>query len=134
MVHVRVRQQQNIDRGKVLKPQGRGYITFWSYGAETEREADFVPQGWIRQDVDSVEINEHRCMAQPGHRDLVVGPLAGFGFDWGGEDSAMSVGNESPGPTGSALFGRRQPPGGSAQSGAGPRRHVFEKSSATSVH
>jgi len=39
-----------------------------------------------------------------------------------------------PGPTGSALFGRRQPPGGSAQSGAGPRRHVFEKSSATSAH
>jgi hypothetical protein len=74
MIEVRMRHQHEVDLRKLAGGQRALHQSKRSDRAETHVDADATEQRRVRQDSYAVEVDEDRCVSQPGQRDRIVGP------------------------------------------------------------
>ena len=94
MIHVRMRQEHQIDWGQLAgskrrcnQPLGanRSYTSIGSHSPEKDR---------IGQNGDTVEIQQNRCMTKPGGRDAIGVPKFGGRCVFGFENRPSRLGDE----------------------------------------
>ena len=74
MIHVRVRQQDEIERWQLARPERRRNEAFGSECEHAGTHADASQQGWIGDQPDSEQVDEERRMTKPREGETIVRP------------------------------------------------------------
>jgi hypothetical protein len=95
VVHVCMGEQNQIDRRQLADPKRRLYQTAGSHLGQSAPDADPPLQCRIGQNPGAPDVEQHRCMAQPGYGEPVIGPggwigASGCGSDFGSRHSLES--------------------------------------------
>ena len=71
VIHVRVREQHQVDAWQLLRQERRRNQPFRANGAEEHIRSHVIQQDRVGQNVDAVKVDQNRGMAEPGGGDAV---------------------------------------------------------------
>ena len=91
VIHVRVAEQDQIDGREFVEAKGGGDVAFGANNQRPDRQPRTCAEDGVGEDVDAVEVEEDRRMAEPSGGDLVVAPGFGVRLMRGGKDAASGV-------------------------------------------
>src|SRR4029077_17674126 len=85
MIEVRMRKNDNIDLGQLLKLKRRCGQSFWTDSDSWQTNSDAWEENRISENFDAEEIDQHCRMTKPRERDRCIAPLFGLGLGkgWG---------------------------------------------------
>jgi hypothetical protein len=75
MVHVRMREQNQIEGRQLLGAQGGLHKATRPHLGEAPADPDPRLQDRIGEYECAVDVEQHRCMAEPGHSQVIIGPV-----------------------------------------------------------
>ena len=75
MIHVRVGQQDQIDRGQLAESQRRSDITFRAGGSEAQGDANASSESGVSEDVETEKVDQDGRMTEPTKRHGIVRPF-----------------------------------------------------------
>ena len=84
MIVVRVRDEHEVDGGKLADGEGGGEVATGAACDETEADADAVAKDGIGEEGHVADTEEDRGVAQPGGGERLILPIAEVGFERGG--------------------------------------------------
>jgi hypothetical protein len=90
VIHVRVRQKQQVDRRQLSRPEGRGNEPPGPELGVAATDSDSGLECRVGEEPHAKKIGEDCCMAEPGECGLVVGPPLGVRALWGGANAASA--------------------------------------------
>src|SRR5436190_11544249 len=96
MIHVRVCQQDEVDRRQLPDAQRRRDEAFRAERHDARADADAREQRRIGEDPDAVEVDEERGVTEPREREPIVTPRRWIGLMRSGGDAAPGPGADLP--------------------------------------
>lgn len=95
MIHVRVREQHEIDFRQLCGRKGGGDEALRADGADEDIRAGVADEERVGQDIDAVKIEQHGRVTEPGGGDAVGIPEFGRGSEIGLKNFAARLGDEA---------------------------------------
>jgi hypothetical protein len=80
MIHVRMREENDIERRQLARPESRSDVALGSERQGANADANASLQRWIREDPDTKKVEQHRCVTEPRKCQLIVSPMPWIGF------------------------------------------------------
>lgn len=109
MIHVRVREQHQINPGQLPRGKRGRDEALGSDGADQHVRSRVIHEQGIRQDIHAIKIDEHRGMAEPCGSDAVRVPKLGRGREIRRENFPAGLGHQAARRAGSQGIRARIP-------------------------